>query len=227
MGQDEIKSTVGRAAAKLIKNDMIVGLGTGTTAAFFIQALIDRIKNEDLKIKAAASSSQQSAELAKKGGINVVDINEVQNINITVDGADEVDSEKRLIKGGGGALLREKILASSSEQIIIIVDQSKISQKLGKAKLPVEIARYGYKQTESKMLGLNYSGTWRKNKENDLFITENGNMIFDIQFSAPLTDPEKEHDLLIKIPGVVETGFFFELADKVLVGYENSQIEIL
>lgn len=227
MNTDEMKSLAGASAAQLVKDNMVVGLGTGSTAAFFIRALIERIKNEGLVIQAAVSSSKASSKLATDGGIKVVDINDVAEVDLTVDGADEVDKDKRMIKGGGGALLREKILASSSKETVIIVDEDKISEALGRSKLPVEIVYYGSNHTEASIRKLGYEGNWRKQEDGSLYVTENGNIIFDIQFSAPIQSPEQEHDYLIKIPGVVETGFFFDLANRVIVGHSDGNVEIL
>lgn len=227
MNPEDMKKQAGEAAAQLIKDDMIVGLGTGSTAACFIQALIQRIKEDDLKIKAAVASSENSAKMAREGGISVMDINEVDHIDITVDGADEVDSEKRLIKGAGGALLKEKILASSSSEMVVIIDETKLSSKLGSKKLPVEIVFFGSKQTEAKIRKLGFEGDWRLQEDGSHYITENGNVIFDIAFGAPLSNPEQDHQYLIEIPGVVETGFFFNLASKIIVGHTDGNIEIL
>ena len=227
MTQENMKAEAGRAAAKLIKNNTIVGLGTGSTAACFIQALIERIQEDGLVIKAAVSSSRASSALAQKGGIKMVDLNNVDHVDITVDGADEIDEEKRMIKGGGGALLREKILASSSREMIVIVDETKLSKRLGSKKLPIEVSYYGYKHTEAKIQKCNYEGSWRQLKDGSFFITENGNLIFDIQFSDPLSSPEEEHERLMQIPGVLDTGFFFDLAGRVIVGRSDGKIEIL
>lgn len=215
MGQEIAKEAAGEKAALCIKNNMIVGLGSGTTAHYFIKALSRRCQ-EGLKIKTVASS-RESAELAKKGGLEVVDINFVSHIDITVDGADEIDRYKRMIKGGGGAHVREKILASSSGEMIVIVDETKVVDSIGKAKLPVEILFYGSPATRMKLENLGYKGTFRLHPDGSLFITENGNLLFDIAFASPPADPEKEHLQIIKVPGVVDTGFFFHLAGRVFI----------
>ena len=133
MNQETIKKAVGYKAAELIEEGMLVGLGTGTTVYYFIEKLIERVSN-GLKIQ-AVSSSLHSAELGQKGGIPMVDINKLSYLDITVDGADEIDPKKRMIKGGGGALLREKILASMSREMVVVVDESKLSHHLGQKKL--------------------------------------------------------------------------------------------
>lgn len=222
MGREEAKKAVGHKAAELIQSGMIVGLGSGTTAACFIQALIER----KLRIEAVASS-RHSADLAKAGGIAVLDINSVPHIDLTVDGADEIDSQKRMIKGGGGAHVREKILAASSREMVVIVDETKLVSSLGRAKLPVEILFYGAPSTRTRLERLGLKGKWRTNQDGSFFITENGNLLFDIQFDSPLPHPEKEHEKILQVPGVVDTGFFFGLAGKVFVGFDDGSVKSL
>lgn len=222
---EEAKKAAGHKAAEFIEKGMIVGLGTGTTAFYFIESLIKRCK-EGLKIQ-AVSSSRASAEIAKKGGIEILDINSIPRVDITVDGADEIDPKKRMIKGGGGAHVREKILASSSNEMVVIVDESKLVMSVGHAKLPVEIIFYGSPATRVKIEDFGYRGKWRMNEDGTLYITENGNLLFDIQFDTPPMAPEQHHDQLIRIPGVVDTGFFFNLAGRVVVGYQNGTTKTL
>jgi ribose 5-phosphate isomerase A len=223
------KKSAGDKAATLIENGMIVGLGTGSTAAYFIKALIEKCK-QGLHIKAVASS-HRSLQMAKEGGIPVFEISEVSHIDVTVDGADEIDHQKRMIKGGGGAHVKEKILATSSAEMIVIVDESKVVQTLGKAKLPIEILPYGSLFTQKKIEALGLFGKWRAAKANqlnqELFITENGNYLFDIDFKAPVKNPEKLDELLLQIPGVVDTGFFFKIAKKVIIGKSDGCIDFL
>ena len=214
------KRAAGEKAITFIEDGMIVGLGTGSTALYFIQALIRKCK-EGLRIKVVASS-ERSADLAKAGGIHVFDINDLSQIDITVDGADEIDPKKRMIKGGGGAHVREKILASSSQEMIVIVDESKLVSSIGHTKLPIEIVPYGSKFTREKIERLGYSGKWRcsdgSSLNQELFVTDNGNFLFDIYFAVPPVSPEKMDEEISQIPGVVETGFFFNMANKVIVG---------
>ncbi|MBS0628001.1 MAG: ribose 5-phosphate isomerase A, partial [Verrucomicrobia bacterium] len=189
--------------------------------------LSERQKKEDLNVKTVASSLN-SLELAKKGGLPILDINTLHSIDITVDGADEIDSEKRMIKGGGGALLREKIVASMSQELIIIVDESKKVSLLGNKKLPVEVVPFASEATLYKIQKLGWTAYFRKESDNNLknYITDNGNYIIDIHFSHLLEHPEKEHALLKEIPGVVETGFFFHLAGRVITSYHDGQVII-
>ncbi|MBX7066053.1 MAG: ribose-5-phosphate isomerase RpiA [Parachlamydiales bacterium] len=217
----EAKIAAGSKAVEFIKSGMIVGLGSGSTAECFIQALIE----SGLNIQ-AVSSSRTSTELAKRGGIEVVDINSVPRIDITVDGADEIDPLKRMIKGGGGAHVREKILASSSDEMIVIVDNTKLVPSVGTKKLPVEVMFYGSPATRMKIEELGYQGKWRQNPDGTLLISENGNLIYDMHFTSPPKAPEHLHEALINIPGVIDTGFFFNMAGRVIVGYPDGRTEI-
>lgn len=224
MNLEDAKKAAAKKAAEFIQSGMIVGLGSGSTSAYFIESLIDQAK-KGLKIQTVASS-RQSADLAKKGGLQVLDINSLPRIDITVDGADEIDPKKRMIKGGGGAHVREKILASSSHEMVVIVDESKLVPAIGKAKLPVEVLFYGSPATRMKIEQLGYQGKWRTSPDETLYITENGNLIFDVQFPSPPSNPEKDHEMLISLPGVIDTGFFFNLAGRVVIGYLDGRTEI-
>jgi ribose 5-phosphate isomerase A len=225
MSLDSVKKAVGKAAAGLIQSGMVVGLGSGSTAHFFIQELILRQQQEGLTIRAVASSNE-SYQLAQKGGIPLLDINQISSIDITVDGADEIDTVKRLIKGGGGALVREKIVASMSRELVVIVDETKLVSKLGKRMLPVEIIPFGIEATRHHLEKLGYAGHWRKTKEGSLYLTDNGNFILDIQFHTLREEPENDHEMIRRIPGVVDTGFFFHLAGRVIVGFSDGQVAI-
>lgn len=222
--QKQIKKALGKKAASLVQNDMLVGLGTGSTATCFIESLIERCKEEGLKIQ-TVSSSIRSMEQAKAGGIPVLDMSDVTTIDLTVDGADEIDPLNRMIKGGGGAHVREKIVASSSREMVVVVDESKLVPVLGAFGLPVEILPFGYRATIAKLHQMGYDGQIRKKGEHPFYMTDNGNYIFDIHSPTLFQNPETDHDQIIKIPGVVDTGFFFNLATKVLVGYAEGKVE--
>jgi len=224
MSQENAKKAAAKKAAAWIKNGMTVGLGTGSTASYFIENLIERCR-QGIRIQ-TVPSSRHSADLARKGGLLIADINSVPRIDITVDGADEIDPQKRMIKGGGGAHVREKILATSSKEMVVIVDDTKKVPKLGKSPLPVEILFYGSPATRKKLEQLGFNGTWRLNEDKTLFITENGNLIFDILFKAPPISPENEHLSILSVPGVIDTGFFFGIAGRVIIGYENGTTEV-
>jgi len=221
---DSAKIAAGKKAAELIENGMIVGLGSGSTAHCFIESLIEICKN-GLKIEAVAST-RSSSERAKKGGIEILDINSVPRIDITVDGADEIDPKKRMIKGGGGAHVREKILASASDEMIVIVDPSKLVPSVGVGKLPVEVSFYAFPATRAKIENLGFHGKWRYSPDHNLIVTENGNLLFDLTFESPPSNPEEIHNLIKAIPGVIDTGFFFDLAGRVIVGFPDGKTEI-
>ena len=219
----EAKKAVGMAAAEMVQSGMVVGLGTGSTSSYFINSLIIKCK-EGLQIKAVATSDA-SEHLAKEGGIPFANIDELTSLDICFDGADEIDPKKRMIKGGGGALLREKIVATMSKQMIVLVDESKCVQTLGKFPLPVEIVQFGYNSTIYQINSLGYKGNIRKKKDGSLYMTDSGNYIYDIQLESNHLDPEIIHQSLINIPGVIETGFFLNLASLVLIGKANGKVK--
>lgn len=223
--QDELKKAVGQKAATFVEEGMLVGLGTGSTASCFIESLIERCR-DGLKIT-AVSSSIRSLDMAKAGGIPVLTMDEVTSIDLTIDGADEVDPKFRLIKGGGGALLREKIIASTSKRMIVIIDESKLVDELGRFGVPVEIIPFGYNATIAKMNHLGYKGGLRRANDDSAYLTDNGNFIYDIHTPTRFTDPEKDHHILIDLPGVVETGFFFNLPLRVLVGRKDGNVDFV
>lgn len=221
--QLEIKKQLGLRAAELVREGMLVGLGSGTTATCFIESLIERA-SRGLAFK-AVSSSIHSAKLARQGGIHVLEMEDVEEIDLTVDGADEIDPENRMIKGGGGAHVREKILASSSRQMVVIVDESKLVDTLGAFGLPVECLPFGFKATLHKLKAAGFDGQVRLDEDGQPFITDNGNFLFDIHTPSLFSQPEKTHERLIEIPGLIDTGFFFHLASRVLVGYADGRID--
>lgn len=215
--QDKAKEAAGIAAANLIQDGMTVGLGTGSTVAFFIASLATR----KLKIKAVATSFR-SAELAKKLGISVLD--EAETLDIAVDGADEIDKLGQMIKGGGGALLREKIVASMTKQMIIIIDEKKYVDKLGAFPLPVEISTFCYKATLQHLA--EFSPRLRKSKDGKPFLTDNGNYIADLHLKS-IENPELINAKLQSITGVLETGLFLNLKPTVLIGHTNGKTTTL
>lgn len=216
------KRAAGKAASELVQDGMLVGLGTGTTAQYFIEQLANRVKL-GLKISAVATSSL-SLQLAIEGGIHTVDINSVSGLDFTADGADEIDPQNRIIKGGGGALLREKIIAGMSREWVVLIDPAKQVDQFGKFPLPLEILPFAYPATQAKIESLGLKGSFRK-KGKTLTTTDNGNYIFDIHLRPPF-EPEKLNDSLLNIPGVLETGFFFNMAKKVIIGHPDGTVEI-
>lgn len=223
--QDEIKDLLGKKAAELPQTGMVVGLGTGTTAQRFILHLAARCK-AGLSITAVASS-EHSAQLAKDHNIPLIPIDKVTAIDLTIDGADEIDGQRRMIKGGGGALLREKIVAYASRKVVILADATKVSEHLGHRRLPVEVVPFGSELTRRHIEALGLSSTWRTDKQGRLWKTDNGNYILDISFPGLLKNPEIEECRIVAIPGIVETGFFFDLADEALIGHPDGKISKL
>ncbi len=224
-GINKAKAAAGKAAADLVQEGMVVGLGTGSTAVYFIDFLAKRCQ-EGLKIEAVATS-HRSHEQAKSLGIPLLDINTLTQIDLTIDGADEIDSKKRMIKGGGGALLREKIIAYMSREMAVIVDEKKVVDFLGAFPLPVEIVPFGCAATLHHMNEMGYKGKLRTLATDKPYITDNGNFIYDIPLGYPCRNPEKVHSDIRDIPGVVDTGFFFNLAGRVLIGTEEGNIKII
>ncbi|OPA80122.1 ribose 5-phosphate isomerase A [Paenibacillus selenitireducens] len=217
------KQIAAEKAVELIQDGMIVGLGTGSTAYFAIQKIGQRVQ-EGLNIQAVASS-KASEELARQFGIPLLPFADVEVIDITIDGADEVDPNLSLIKGGGGALLREKILAGNSKRFIVIVDETKIVPALGTFPLPVEIVPFAYELTVRKLQAL---GAQLKIREANgtHYITDNGNLIADCHF-GDITDPETLHQQLNTTPGVVDNGLFVHMTSQVIVGHADGTLEIL
>lgn len=227
MDIEQMKKAAGYKAASFIKDHMIIGIGTGSTTKYFIEKIIERQKLENLKIEAVVTSNQ-SLKQATDGNIPIIDINSIESVDITVDGADEIDPQKRMIKGGGGALLREKMIATMSKELVVIVDETKLSKQLGSHKLPIEIVPFACNVTLRHIQKLGNFAQIRTAKDNlnEYFVTDNGNYIIDIHFQGPLNEPEKEEAFLRDIPGVVETGFFFHLAGRVITSFKDGQILI-
>ncbi|MGV3287302.1 ribose 5-phosphate isomerase A [Bacillus wiedmannii] len=217
------KQLAGEYAANFVKDGMKVGLGTGSTVYWTIQKLGERVK-EGLSFQ-AVPTSKETEVLAKQLNISLISLNDVQNLDLTIDGADEIDANLQLIKGGGGALLREKIVATSSKELIIIADESKLVTHLGTFPLPVEIIPFSWKQTERKIQSLGCQTTLRL-KNNETFITDNNNMIIDCIFPHNITNPANLHTQLKMITGVVETGLFVNMTSKAIIGTKNGIKEL-
>ena len=222
MSFEACKKLAGEKAASLIEPGMIVGLGTGATATYFIQALTLRC-HHGLKIQAVASS-QNSHLLAEKGGIPLLNLNELTSIDVYVDGADEINPQKQMIKGAGGALLREKILAYMSREMIVVVDESKLVSELGKRPLPVEIIPFGLSATLHHLHQLGYQGQLRAHPNGALWTTENFNHLYDVRLTS--SSISSDHDQIRSVPGVVETGFFPSQAGRVIVGFQDGSVVI-
>jgi len=222
------KQAAGYAAAKLVETGMKLGLGTGTTVAFFLQALAERIKREGLEVVGVATSVQ-TADLARTLGIPISDLDHYPALDLVIDGADEVDPEFRLIKGGGGALLREKIVAAASAKVAIIIGAGKRVTRLGTTfLLPVEVIPFGHATTRERVAKTGRCTPYiRTTEEGEPFVTDNGNYILDCRFADGIANPEQLHADLSQIPGVAEVGLFLNLCDIVFEGQDDGQVVTL
>ena len=215
------KQLAAAKAVSLVEKGMVVGLGTGSTAYWAIEMIGEKMKNGELNIKAIASS-KRSEEQARSLGIPILSFSDIDQIDITIDGADEVDEQMNLIKGGGGALLREKIVASNSKELIIIVDEKKMVKHLGKFGLPVEIVIFGWEKKFVKLKSLGCIPTLRMETKQP-YITDNNNYIVDCAFGE-IENPKALHERINTIVGVVENGLFIKMASRVIVGFENGEV---
>jgi ribose 5-phosphate isomerase A len=215
MANEREKEIAGRAAAQLVRDGEVVGLGTGSTAYFAVVALGERVK-AGLKI-IGIPTSVQTADLAGRVGIQLTTLDEHPEIDITIDGADEVDPQLRLIKGGGGALTREKVIASASKKMVVVADSSKVVMVLGKFPLPVEVIAFARTVVERKIVALGGSPKLRLKPDGSPFLTDNGNQILDCSFGK-IDDPPGLAQMLSDTPGIVEHGLFIGLAKVALVG---------
>jgi len=223
MAHDAEKEAAGRAAAKLVTDGEVVGLGTGSTAYFAVIALGERVK-AGLKI-IGIPTSENTGKLARSIGIPMTTLDDQPEIDITIDGADEVDPQLRLIKGGGGALTREKVIASASRRMVVVADSSKAVAVLGKFPLPVEVIAFARTVVENKIKSLGGAPNLRMQADGRPFITDNGNQILDCSFGQIL-DPPGLAQILSDTPGIVEHGLFIGLAKLALVGRGSSVEEL-
>lgn len=229
---EEQKRDAAEKAVEKIQDGMVVGLGTGSTVKFALIKLAEKISNGELKNIQCVSSSNQTEELAKELSIPIISLNELygsksvdrsdknfQLIDLYIDGADEVDKEKNLIKGGGGALLREKILAQASKKFIVIVDESKLSEKLGmNFYLPVEVFKFSINSEKMFFNSLGFSSKQRMKNQNEAFITDEGNFILDVKVN-PIDNPKELSQLLDSRAGIVGHGIFLkEMVGELIVG---------
>ena len=209
MTQDEMKKAVAKAALEYVEYDTVIGIGTGSTANHFIDYLAD-IKG---RIEGTVASSVASAERLKSHGIPVYDLNEVGDLSVYVDGADETNHFGHLIKGGGGALTREKIVAGASRKFVCIVDDTKVVDVLGKFPLPVEVIPMARSFIARQLVKLGGEPAYREG-----FVTDNGNVILDVH-NLEIMEPTKLEQTLNNLPGVVTNGLFaMRPADVVLIG---------
>ncbi len=211
------KKNAGYKACEYVKDGMTLGLGTGSTAYYAIIRCGELIK-EGFDLKAVATS-QQTAEIAKENNVPILDIDQVDHIDLAIDGVDEIDRDFNAIKGGGGALFREKIVANLAREVIWIMDENKPVQAIGSFPLPVEILIYGHKHTLAALAAAGLKPVLRS-KDGKTFVSDNGNYIADLQLTAPL-DIQKVKDQLADTVGVVETGLFLNMCDRMIMGTDD------
>ncbi|MCB6405674.1 MULTISPECIES: ribose-5-phosphate isomerase RpiA [Streptococcus] len=211
---ENLKKMAGIKAAEFVTDGMVVGLGTGSTAYYFVEEIGRRIKEEGLQIIAVTTSSVTSQQ-AEGLGIPLKSIDEVDLVDVTVDGADEVDPNFNGIKGGGGALLMEKVVATPTKSYIWVVDESKLVDKLGAFKLPVEVVQYGAEQVFRRFERAGYKPSFRQ-KDGQRFVTDMQNFIIDLDLGV-IENPVEFARELDHIVGVVEHGLFNQMVDKVIV----------
>jgi ribose 5-phosphate isomerase A len=212
------KAVAARRAVQFVEDGQIVGLGTGSTAAFAIKEL-GLLVSKGLRIR-GVPTSKASAALAEKCGIPLMDLNESCKVDVTIDGADEIDAAFNMIKGGGGALIREKLVATVSDLEIIIVDPPKLVPVLGlTVPVPVEVLQFGWCLPESRLRELGCTPTLRREAGQE-YESDNGNYILDCQF-GPISDAAYLDKAIKQIPGVVESGIFAGLADRLIIGSDQ------
>ena len=223
MTQDEAKQAVAARAVQFVEDGMHVGLGTGTTATMFIRALAERVR-AGLRIRCVASSDA-SQSLGRSLGMDVTTLDQLPELDIYIDGADEVGPALALIKGGGGALLREKIVASAAKRFVVVVDSSKVVSQLGQFPLPVEVVKMALPLVEPKLSALGLCPKLRPARSgNGAYLTDEGNYILDCA-CGEIADPERTAAAIREIVGVVEHGLFLNMASLALVAGDDGVTE--
>jgi ribose 5-phosphate isomerase A len=220
--QDKAKERAAGRALEAVSSGQVIGLGTGSTAKFVIEGL-GRLVREGLSIKGVPTSIA-TERMARELGIPLVDLNEAGVIDITLDGADEVDPDFNMIKGGGGALTREKLVAQASTKRIMLIDESKIVARLGQSRpLPVEVLPFAWTLSARMLSDLRCVPSLRKQGEKP-FVTDNGNYILDCEF-GPIEDAPVLETKIKLLPGVIECGLFIGIADTLIIGF-NDRVEV-
>ena len=228
---ERAKRAAAERALAMIEDGMAVGLGTGSTAAWLVALLGERIARDGLRVTAVPTSTR-TREQAAEAGIPLRALDEVERLDLTIDGADEFDGDLALVKGGGGALLWEKIVAAASDRMVVITDPSKRVETLGAFPLPVEVVGFGHRHTESQVRALlarsDVGGdrTMLRHGSGGPYVTDEGHHILDLHLGR-IGDPERLNAELNSIPGVVETGLFVGMADTAIIGHESGDAEVI
>ncbi|WP_408634327.1 ribose-5-phosphate isomerase RpiA [Paracoccus aminovorans] len=225
---DLSKDAAARAAAALVQPGMRLGLGTGSTAAIFVRRLAQRVAAEGFDLRCAATS-KATAELATSLGLKVEELDEIGWLDLTIDGADEVDPDLNLIKGGGAAHLREKIVATASDRMVVIADQGKVVDRLGAFHLPVEVIPFGWQATRTliqralERLDLGQRPILRRKRGDQPLLTDEGNFVLDLALEA-IPDPEALAAELSSIAGMVEHGLFLNICQLAIIGRPDGSV---
>jgi len=226
MTDHDPKRISGRAAADLVQDGTDVGLGTGSTVFFVLERLAERIRDEGLRIR-GVPTSVDTEQKARAMGIPLATLDDVERLDLTIDGADEIDPAFAMTKGGGGALLREKVVAHVSDREAIVVGANKLVPRLATTfRLPVEIVPFSRAVVEREVVRLGAQPELRGG-EQEPYVTDNGNWILDCTYPDGIEDPARMERSLDAVPGVVETGLFVGLAHVVCVGYEDGRCEVV
>ena len=226
--KDQAKFVAAKKACDFVEDGMKLGLGTGSTAAWMVRCLADRIDKEGLRVKGVPTSNR-TADLAKELGIETISLDQAGQLDLTIDGTDEFDENLNLVKGGGGALLQEKVVAAASNKMIVIADTGKSVNQLGKFPLPVEVLGFGINSSQSLLEKLLHSqdvdqSIIKTRMSNNLpFITDEGNYILDLHLGR-IGDPATLNVTLNQVPGVVENGLFVNMCDLILIGDEDGTV---
>jgi ribose 5-phosphate isomerase A len=227
---DTAKFVAAKRALDYVESGMRLGLGTGSTAAWMVRILGEMVRDEGLKV-ICVPTSDRTADLARKVGVPITTLDQVKWLDLTIDGADEFDSNLNLIKGGGGALLQEKIVATASDHMVVISDVSKEVETLGAFPLPVEVVSFGWETTkaliEEALMNVDVMGrgaSLRLNHDRP-FVTDEGHYILDLHLKR-IAQPRKLALILNQIPGMVENGLFIDVCDTIVIGHGDGHVEV-
>jgi len=227
--QNALKRAAAAKALEYVQDGMKLGLGSGSTAEIFVEMLAPRVRGGEKLL--CVPTSEQTAALARKLGITLAGLDDLAPLDLTIDGADEVDRDLNLIKGGGGRLLREKLVAAASRKMIVIADETKLVPRLGKYPLPIEIIEFGHKSTVLRMtaalkaIGYDNPSMTLRVRNGEVFKTDSGNVIYDVAFGA-IKDAPKLAATLSQVPGVVDHGLFIGIATTLLIAADG-EIEVI
>jgi len=219
LSQDRAKRNAAEEAVKFVKDGMIVGLGTGSTAKIAVDLIGEKL-SQDFKIKGMPTSIKTKLQ-AEKLGIELIDIDDLNVIDLAIDGADEVAPDMSLIKGLGGALLREKKVEKKAKELIIIVDENKIVEKLGRGKLPVEVNSENHESTATEIESIGCEAKLRLKNNGEIFVTDNENYIYHCLFPNGIENPKEMDKKLQSMNGVRDTGLFINMATKIIIGNDE------